>query len=111
MCQKLPSQIESKTSSFYSECAKLLKIGKCPLSLIGNIDETPVFFDTLPEKSLVQKGQKSVTIRTSGSEKRHVTVVHTVAVDGFILPPMKIFRGKTNETIKDIEAPEEFVIG
>ena len=55
------------------------------------MNETPVFFDMVPEKSLVKKGQKSVTIRTSGSEKRHVTVVITVAADGFILPPMIIF--------------------
>ena len=74
------------------------------------MDETPVFFDMVPEKSLVQKSQKSVTIRTSGSEKRHVTVVLTVAADGFMLPPMIIFWGKTNQTIKDIEALEGFVI-
>ena len=55
------------------------------------MDETPVFFDMVPGKSLVQKGQKSVTIRTSGSDKRPVTVVLTVAADGFILPPMIIF--------------------
>ena len=53
---------------------------------------------------------KSVTIRTSDSEKRHVTVVITVAADGFILSPMTIFRGKTNLTIKDIVAREGFVI-
>ena len=63
----------------------------------------------IPEKSLVPKGQKSVTIRTSSSEKRHVAVVITVSTDGFILPPM-IFRGKTNQTTKDIETPEGFVI-
>ena len=74
------------------------------------MNETPVFFDMVPEKSLVQKGQKSVTIRTSGSEKRRVTVVLTVAADGFMLPPMIIFRGKTYQTIKDIEAPEGFVV-
>ena len=74
------------------------------------MDETPVFFDMVPEKSLVQKGQKSVTIRTSGSGKRQVTVVLTVATDEFLVPPMVIFRGKTNQTIKDIEAPEGFVI-
>ena len=39
-----------------------------------------------------------------------MTVVFTVAADGFILPPMIIFRGKTNQTIKDIEAREGFVI-
>ena len=70
------------------------------------MDETPVFFDMMPEKSVVQKGQKSVTTGTSGSEKRHVTVVLTVAAEGFII----IFRGKTNQTIKDIEAFEGFVI-
>ena len=108
--QKLPFQLESKISSFYSECARFLKIGKYPLPLIGNMDQTPVFFDMVSEKLLVQKGQKSVTIWTSGSEKRHVTVVHTAAADGYILPPMIIFRGKTNKTIKDIEVPEGSVI-
>ena len=110
LCQKLSSQIESKISSFYSKCTRFFKIGKYPLPLIGNIDETPVFFDMVLRKSLVQKGHKSVTLRTSGSEKRHVTVVLAVAADGFILPQMIIFRGKTNETIKDIEAPKGFVI-
>ena len=95
---------------FYSECARFLNIGNIPLPLIDNMDETPVFFDMVQEKSLVQKGQKSVTIRTSASEKRHVTVDLTVAVDVFILPPMIIFRDKTNQTIKDVEAPEGFVI-
>ena len=52
------------------------------------MDKTPVFFDMMPEKSLLEKGQKSVTIQTPGSEKRHVTVVLTVAADGFTLPPM-----------------------
>ena len=54
--QKLPYQLESKIFSFYFECARFLKIGKYPLSLIGNMNETPVFFDMVPEKSLVQKG-------------------------------------------------------
>ena len=51
-----------------------------------------------------------MTIQTSGSEKRYVAVVLTAAADGFILPPMIIFRGKTNQTINDIEAPDGFVI-
>ena len=51
-----------------------------------------------------------MAIRTSDSEKRKVTVVLTVAADGFTLPPMIIFRDKINQTIKDIEAPESFVI-
>ena len=49
-------------------------------------------------------------MRTSGSEKRDVTVVLPVAADRFILSPMIIFRGKTNLTIKDMVVPESFVI-
>ena len=74
------------------------------------MDETSVFFDMVHERSLVPRGKKSVTTRTSGSEKRHVTVILTVAADGFILPPMMIFRGKTNLTIKDIVGPDVIVI-
>ena len=74
------------------------------------MDQTPVFFGMIPERLLALTGEKSVTIRTSGSEKRHVTVVLTVAADVFILPPMIIFRGKTSLTIKGIDASEGFVI-
>ena len=66
--------------------------------------ETSWFFDMVPENTMVQKVQESVTIWTSSSEKRHVTVALTVATDGFI-------RCKTNQTIKIIEASESFVIG
>ena len=54
--------------------------------------------------------KKSVTIRTSGAEKRHGIVVLTVAAYGFILTPMIFFRGKPNLNNKDIVAPEYFVI-
>ena len=47
---------------------------------------------------LVPTCEKPIIIRTSGSKKRHVTV----PADGFILPPMIIFKGKTNVTFRDI---------
>ena len=52
LCQRILSQLENKISSFYSECAKFLKIGKYPFPLIGNVDETPVFFEMVPERSI-----------------------------------------------------------
>ena len=104
LCQRLLLQLENKISSLYSECAKFLKIGKYQFPLIGNTEETPVFFDMIPKKSLVPTGKRSVTIRTSDSGKRRVTVVPAVAVDGFILPRLTIFRGNTNLIIKDSSA-------
>ena len=78
--------------------------------LIGNMDKTPVFFDMIPERSLVQTAKKSVTIRTSSSKNRHLTFVFTVVPDIFILRQMIIFRGKTNLTIEDIVVREGFVV-
>ena len=62
LCQRLLSQLESKISSFYSKCAKLVMVGKYQSLLIRNMDETPVFFDMIPERSLVPTGKNSVTI-------------------------------------------------
>ena len=110
MSQKLPQQLESKISSFYLQCAKAIRIGKYPLELIGNMDETPMWFDIVPQRSIAKKGSKSVVIRTSGSDKRHLTVVLAVTADGSILPPMIIFKGKTNRTIKDLVVPTGFLV-
>ena len=88
LCQRLLPQLESKISSFYSKCAKLVMVGKYQFPLISNMDETPVFFDMMPERSLVPTAKNSVTIWFLGSEKRHVTVILRAAADGFIFPPM-----------------------
>ena len=37
-------------------------VGKYQFPLISNMDETPVFFDMIPERSLVPRGNNSVTI-------------------------------------------------
>ena len=59
------------------------------------MDETPVFFDMVPNKSYAKKGSKSVTVRTSGCEEKHLTVFLTIAAYPF-------FPGKTDRTIKDL---------
>lgn len=74
------------------------------------MDKTPAFFDMVPDGSLVATRKTSITVRTSGSEKRHVTVIAMVAADGFILLPMIMFTGKSNLTIKDVVATEGSVI-
>ena len=80
--QNLPKQLEEKLSGFYEMFANFLKIGKYPLALVGNMDKMPIFFDMLPNKPFAKKGSKSVTVRTSGCEKKHVTVALTIAACG-----------------------------
>lgn len=68
-----------------------------PLQLLhrflGNMDETPVYFDIVPGKTIERRGRKTVKVRTTGSEKRHITVVLAATASGLFLPPMIIFKG------------------
>ena len=81
-----------------------------PFPSTGNMYETFVFFDNIPVRLLVSTGKKFVKIRNLGSNKRHVADVYKVAADKFILLTILICSGKTNLTIKDIVAPEGYVI-
>ena len=74
------------------------------------MDETPVFFDMIPTKSICKTGSRECIVRTSGSEKKHVTVVLSAIADGTMLPPMLIFKGKTDKTIKKLRIPEGFIV-
>ena len=41
-----------------------------------------------------KKGINTVSIRTTGAEKCHLTVVLAATADGHMLPPMVIFKAK-----------------
>ena len=53
-----------------------------------------MYFDLVTGKTIDRVGVKSCIIRSTGAEKRHITVVLTVAADDSMLPPMVIFKGK-----------------
>ena len=39
------------------------------------MDETPDYFDMVSSRTLDKNGEKTINIRTTGAEKRHLTVV------------------------------------
>ena len=108
--QKLTKQLEEKLSALFVMCAKFLKIGKYPLVLVGNMDETPGFFNMVLNKSFAKKISKSVTVRTFGCQKKRVAVVLTIAACEDILPPMIIFAGKNDRFIKDLTVTDDLCI-
>ena len=67
--QKLPQQLEEVLTKFYEDAGRFMGIGKYPRSLVGNMDETPEFFDMVPVKSICKTGSKECIVRTSGCEK------------------------------------------
>ena len=87
-----------------------MRIEKYPRSLVANMDETPAFFDMIPSKSISKTGSRECIVRTSGSEKKHVTIVHSAAADGTMLPPMLTFKGKKDKTIEKLRIPEGFIL-
>ena len=55
-------------------CAKFLKIENYPLALVGNMEEMPVLFAIVPNKSFAKEGSKSVTVKTSCCEEKTFTI-------------------------------------
>ena len=50
------------------------------------MDETPVFFNLSPSKTIAHKGQKTILIKTQDNEKCRLTFLLTITVDGGKLP-------------------------
>lgn len=59
------------------------------------MDETPLTFDCPSSRTVDMKGSKTVTVKTTGNEKNHFTVVLCCLADGTKLAPMLIFKRKT----------------
>lgn len=68
-------------------------------SIIGNMDETPIFFNMPISKTIIKKGAKQVIIRTQGQEKLRVSVILSILADGDKLPPLIIFKAKDKGTV------------
>ena len=67
-----------------------------PPDAIGNMDETPMWFDLPASKSYDFKGVKVVPAKTTGKEKLRYTVVLAAMANGAKLPPLIIFKGLKN---------------
>jgi len=92
--QKLPVHLDDKLLEFQRYIIEKRKKFGYELFEIGNMDETPIFFDMIGNLTIEERGAKTVQIRTTGNEKNRFTCVLTVLADGTKLPPIVIFKGK-----------------
>ena len=58
-----------------------------------NIDETPIYFEMITDKTYNKKGAKVVSIETKGNEKKLITCVLACSASGKKLTPSLIFKG------------------
>ena len=62
---------------------------------IGNMDETPVFFDMVGNRTVNVKGKNRVNVKTTESDKAHFTTILACLADGTKLKPTVVFKRKT----------------
>jgi len=95
IAQKLPEDLDQKITNFHSFMIKRRRKENYQLVHIGNMDETPVWFDMPSARTVNAKGAKTVLVNTTGHEKSRFTVVLACLADGMKLKPMLIFKRKT----------------
>lgn len=95
IAQRLPEDLEEKKQNFLSYVLSLRIRYNYPLFLIGNMDETPLTFDSPNPSTIEKRGTHTISIRTTGNEKKNFTVILACLADGTKLPPVCIFKRKT----------------
>ena len=76
-----------------SSCQQESFVKEYPLSLVGNMDETPLWLDMPGETTITRRGERSVPLRTTGHDKGRFTVVLSAMADGRKLKPYVVFKG------------------
>jgi hypothetical protein len=94
VAQRLPSELIELQQSFLSYVLYMRMQYKYPLKYIGNMDETPMWFDLPSNTTIHNKGEKTVSIRTTGHERTSFTVILGCMADGTKLPAVCIFKLK-----------------
>lgn len=91
--QKLPAHLNIKLLESQRFIIKKQNQFEYELSEIGNMDETPVYFDMVGNLTIDKRGAKTVQVRTTENDKNRFTCVLTILADGTKLLPIVIFKG------------------
>ena len=70
------------------------------LNAIGNVDETPVFFEMYQNKTIAKIGAKKVNIKSFGCDKLRISIILKILANGDKLAPLIVFKGKPGKTLE-----------
>lgn len=91
----MPAEYEDKIIQFHSFVINAWKQDNLELSQRGNMGEVPLTFDVPSNKTVETRDAQTVSIKTSGHEKRHYTLDLSCCTVGTNLPPFLIFKSKS----------------
>ena len=67
--------------------------------MIVNMDETALFLNMSPKKTINEKGDNTIMIKTLGQEKQRISILLSVSAEGDKLAALVVFKGKPNGKI------------
>jgi len=96
--QPLPNKAMDLFMDFFREInRKRHKLGiydsKEDHDRIVNIDETPIYFEMMSDKTVNKKGAKVISVETKGNERKLISCVLACSAGGKKLMPALIFKG------------------
>ena len=97
--QQHPKEMVDEAKHFVSRITPLLASPNRDQRYIINMDQTPVFFSMVPNKTLNVAGERSINVRTSTGSTMRLTCAVTVSAAGDILRPFIVFKGKRDGRI------------
>ena len=71
--QHLPSDVVPKLVRFFHYYRELLEKHKFEASNIINMDETPFWLDAVRSRTISMSGEKTVSLKSTGHDKKNVT--------------------------------------
>ena len=104
--EELKKEIEE---SYLYFIVKKIEENQIPHTLVINLDQTPSKFVPGCNKTLAEKGSKTVSIAGS-TDKRTITATFAITLSGNFLPIQLIYCGKTSKSIPAVAFPPEFVL-
>ena len=84
------TDIQPKVLAFFKEINEMKRTN--PMTIFINLDETGIFFEMTGDYTLDLSSLKKTRIRTCSLEKERCTVIPIVASDGYVFPPIIIYK-------------------
>ena len=110
VCQNPPAACVDKLVNFIVRLRRLRVLEKLTDNFIFAMDETPCWMDMPSDTTIHFSGARSVSVKTTGHEKSHFTVVLTAKADGTKLKPFVVFKGKGTRLLKGLSTIPGLVV-
>jgi hypothetical protein len=91
--QKKEEVLSDKSQNFLRFVMRMRARRNYDLHEIGNMDETPIWYDMPGNYTIESQGKKTITMASTGHEKNRVTVMLSALADGTKLKPLVILKG------------------